>query len=115
MRVLGSGANGCVGREVVQELLKRGHEVRALVRRRSEKKLRNEKRVEIFAGDCLLPETVAPASEGCDAVIHLVGIIREFPGRGVTFERVHVQATQNLVDVAKAAGARRSLHMSASG
>jgi len=115
MRVLVTGATGFVGREVVQELLNRGHEVRALVRRGSEKKLKNEPRVEIFRGDCLLPETLAPAVAACDAVIHLVGIIREFPGRGVTFERVHVQATQNLVDQAKAAGVRRYLHMSALG
>jgi uncharacterized protein YbjT (DUF2867 family) len=115
MRVLVTGATGFVGREVVQELLKRGHEVRALVRRGSLKKLKNEPGVEVFPGDCLHPETVAPAAAGCDAVIHLVGIIREFPGRGVTFERVHVQATQNLVDAARTAGVRRFLHMSALG
>ena len=115
MRVLVTGATGFVGREVVQELLQRGYAVRALVRKGSEKKLRDEQGVEIFPGDCLLPETVAPAVAGCDAVIHLVGIIREFPGRGVTFERVHVQATRNLVDMARAAGVRRYLHMSALG
>jgi len=100
---------------VVQELLSRGHEVRALVRRGSEKKLKGREGLEIFPGDCLHPEALAPAAAGCDAVIHLVGIIREFPGRGVTFEAVHVQATQNVVDAAKAAGARRYLHMSALG
>jgi uncharacterized protein YbjT (DUF2867 family) len=116
MRVLVTGATGFVGREVVQELLIRGHAVRALVRKGSEKRLRNfDQRVEIFPGDCLHPETLAPAVAGCDAVIHLVGIIREFPGRGVTFERVHVEATQNVVDQAKAAGVRRFLHMSAMG
>jgi uncharacterized protein YbjT (DUF2867 family) len=115
MRVLVTGATGFVGREVVQELLLRGHEVRALVRRGSQKKLKNFQGVEISPGDCLHPESLAQALAGCDAVIHLVGIIREFPGRGVTFERVHVQATQNLVDQAKAAGVRRFLHMSALG
>ena len=115
MRILVTGATGFVGREVVQELIIRGHEVRALVRRGSEKKLKDEKRVAIFPGDCLHPETLAPAVAGCDAVIHLVGIIREFPGRGVTFERVHVQATQNIVDAAMEAGVRRYLHMSALG
>jgi uncharacterized protein YbjT (DUF2867 family) len=115
MRVFVTGASGFVGNEVVRELLNRGHEVRALVRPGSQKKLQDRDRVEVVQGDCLHPEILRPAAQGCDAVIHLVGIIREFPGRGVTFERVHVQATQNVVDAALAAGTRRYLHMSALG
>jgi len=115
MLVLVTGASGFVGNEVVKELLARGHEVRALVRPGSEKKLQERDRVVLFPGDCLHPESLVPAAQGCEAVIHLVGIIREFPGRGITFERVHVQATKNVVDAAKAAGARRYLHMSALG
>lgn len=115
MKVLVTGASGFVGNEVVKELLAQGHEVRALVRKGSEKKVKERKRVEIFPGDCLHPEALDPAAAGCDAVIHLVGIIREFPGRGITFEGVHVQATQNVVDATKAGGAKRYLHMSALG
>ena len=115
MRVLVTGASGFVGNVVVKELLAQGHEVRALVRRGSEKKLQERERVEIAPGDCLDHEALEAAAAGCDAVIHLVGIIREFPGRGITFEQVHVKATRNVVDAAKAAGARRYLHMSALG
>jgi len=115
MRVLVTGASGFVGNSVVRELLARGHEVRALIRRGSEKKLREPDQVELAPGDCLDHEALEEAAAGCDAVIHLVGIIREFPGRGVTFEQVHVQATRNVVDAAKGAGARRYLHMSALG
>jgi uncharacterized protein YbjT (DUF2867 family) len=115
MVVLVTGATGFVGNEVVRELLARGHRVRALVRPGSEAKLRERERVEICPGDCLHRETLAPAAQGAEAVIHLVGIIREFPGRGVTFERVHVQATHNVVDAAREGGARRYLHMSALG
>ncbi len=115
MRVFVTGASGFVGNEVVGELLARGHAVRALVRPGSEGKLRERQRVEVVTGDCLHPEVLGPGLAGCDAAIHLIGIIREFPGRGVTFERLHVTATKNLVDAARAAGVRRFLHMSALG
>ncbi|MBM4286345.1 MAG: complex I NDUFA9 subunit family protein [Deltaproteobacteria bacterium] len=115
MRVLVTGASGFVGNEVVRELLAAGHQVVALVRPGSEKKLRDRQLVEVMPGDCLHPEALARAAAGCDAVVHLVGIIREFPGRGITFEAVHVQATKNVVDAAKSAGAQRYLHMSALG
>jgi uncharacterized protein YbjT (DUF2867 family) len=115
MRVLVTGASGFVGNVVVKELLAQGHLVRALVRQGSEKKLQERERVEIAPGDCLDHEAMETAAAGCEAVIHLVGIIREFPGRGITFEQVHVQATRNVVDAAKGAGVKRYLHMSALG
>jgi uncharacterized protein YbjT (DUF2867 family) len=85
------------------------------VRPGSEGKLKAASRVELARGRILDKAAVAAAARGCDAVIHLVGIIREFPGRGVTFEAVHVKATEIVVDAAREAGARRFLHMSALG
>ena len=52
------------------------------------------------------------AAAGCDTVIHLVAIL---VGRRQDFERVMEQGTRNLVDAAKAAGARRFILMSALG
>ncbi len=115
MQVLVTGATGFVGHEIVKELLVRGHEVRALARPGSEGKLEAAAQVEVFPGDVLDRDATMRAAAGCDAVIHLVGIIREFPRRGITFERLHVEATQNVVDAAQAAGVRRFLHMSALG
>ncbi len=114
MQVFITGASGFVGQEVVKELLARGHKVKALMRR-SLKKSKEWDKVEVVVGDCLHPAFLQEAVRGSEAVIHLVGIIREFPGRGITFERVHVEATKNVVDATKAAGARRYLHMSALG
>lgn len=53
--------------------------------------------------------------EGCDAVIHLVGIIREYPNRGVTFENMHVLGTRNVVEAALQANVKTFVHMSANG
>jgi uncharacterized protein YbjT (DUF2867 family) len=51
--------------------------------------------------------------QGCDAVIHLVGIIVE---KGTnTFERVHHLGTRNVVEAAKRAGIKRFVQMSALG
>ncbi len=115
MQVLVTGATGFVGHEIVKELLVRGHQVRALARPGSEGKLEAAAQVEIFPGDVLDRDTTARAAADCDAVIHLVGIIREFPRQGITFERLHVEATKIVVDAALAAGVRRFLHMSALG
>ncbi len=115
MQVLITGGTGFVGRWVVKELLARGHGVRALVRPGSEGKLEKGQGVEVVTGDVLKPEDVRAAASGCEGVIHLVGIIREFPREGITFERLHVEATLNVVAAAQESGARRYLQMSALG
>lgn len=115
MQVLVTGGSGFVGNAAVRELLERGHRVRCLLRPGSEARLKDRDRVEVASGDVMDREAVARAMAGCQAALHLVGIIREFPGRGVTFERLHYEATVHLVDAAREAGVRRFLQMSALG
>lgn len=113
MRVLVTGGTGFVGRQVVAELLQRGHEVRCLLRPGSEKKLPHSGGIQVFYGDVTQPNTLPPAMQSQDAVIHLVGIIREFPARGITFQKLHLEATANMVAAARQAGICRYIHMSA--
>ncbi|HYE96025.1 MAG TPA: NAD(P)H-binding protein [Rubricoccaceae bacterium] len=117
MLVFVTGATGFVGTYVVRALLDRGHTVRALVRPGSEAKLdaRGDDRVEVARGDVADAASLTGDINGCDAVVHLVGIIDERPSKGVTFERVHVEGTANMVDAAHAAGIQRFVHMSANG
>lgn len=96
---------------MLSELQKCGHSVRLLTHSRSA--LREG--VEQVAGDITKVETFEQSVGGCDAAINLVGIIREFPSKGVTFERLHVQATANLLAAAQKSGVRRYLQMSALG
>jgi NADH dehydrogenase len=64
-------------------------------------------------GSVLCPEDLRRALHGCDAVIHLVGIIGEIGDQ--TFERVHQEGTLRVVEAALACGVRRIVHMSALG
>jgi uncharacterized protein YbjT (DUF2867 family) len=109
-----TGATGFVGHAVLQRLCAEGHIVRCLVRRGSEADLRGLGAIARIEGDILTPG-LEEGMAGCDAVIHLVGIIREHRATNVTFERVHTEGTRNVLEAAKAAGIRRYVHMSALG
>ena len=115
-RVFVTGATGFVGRAVIQALRTEGHVVRCLVRRGSEPDLHGFEAIERVEGDIFAsPEALEADIAGCDAVVHLVGIIREHRSRGITFERVHQHGTRNVLAAAGRAGVRRYLHMSALG
>ncbi|MDD2733397.1 MAG: complex I NDUFA9 subunit family protein [Desulfuromonadaceae bacterium] len=111
MKIFIAGGTGFVGEHLVTELLRSGHTVRLLVH--SRRTLLGD--IEQVAGDVTRLESFAEGLAGCDAAINLVGIIREFPFRGMTFERMHVTATANMLAAAAGSGTSRYLQMSALG
>lgn len=115
MKVFLTGATGFVGQEVLKQLVAEKISVRCLVRPGSESSLPELPGVEIHRGDATIPDSFAGSLKGCQAIINLIGIIREFPGRGITFQKMHVEATSNLVAAAQEQGVKRFIQMSANG
>lgn len=113
MKVCITGGTGFVGREIIRQLLNAGHQVRAL--QRAVIKSKQIANVEYVIGDTTSAESLSGCLSDCEAVIHLVGIIREFPGKKITFERLHTESTRNIVNAAEQQGVKRFLHMSANG
>ncbi|MDQ3396475.1 MAG: complex I NDUFA9 subunit family protein [Deinococcota bacterium] len=109
MKVLVTGASGFVGGHICDYLLTRGHSVTALSRSG-----KAQAGVIAVKGDVTTGEGLSFALSGAGAVIHLVGIIKERPPQ-VTFEKVHVEGTRQVLQAAEGAGVRRYLQMSALG
>jgi uncharacterized protein YbjT (DUF2867 family) len=98
MKVFLTGATGFVGKHMLERLLAEGHAVRALVRDPQKVNLAEHGKVDLVAGDVVEGTRLDEGMQGCDAVIHLVGIIVE---KGTnTFERVHHLGTRNVVEAA---------------
>jgi uncharacterized protein YbjT (DUF2867 family) len=113
LKLLVTGGTGFVGTHLVNALLRRRHEVAVLERRPGSTRNRYNHSVEAVSGDVLDRASLERAAGGRDAVIHLVGIINEKGEQ--TFDRMHREATENVVAAMRAAGVRRLLHMSAMG
>ncbi|GMT42414.1 MAG: NAD-dependent nucleoside diphosphate-sugar epimerase/dehydratase [bacterium] len=114
MKIFVAGGSGFVGSRIVALLTELGHDVACLVRRPDLAKFPDSV-VVLQEGDALNPASVAQKISGYDAVINLIGIIRDYPSKGVTFRSAHVDATQNMVHIALEAGIKRFLQMSANG
>ncbi len=110
-----TGSTGFVGRAMVQSLLQAGHHVRALARSRDKARdvLPNDTRVTLVLGDASNPADANELVRGSDAIINLVGIIREDRRKGQTFQRAHVDIARILVGACEQLGCKRFLQMSA--
>lgn len=108
-RVFVTGGTGFVGSHIVKALGERP--LRLLARRPSGAEARDS--VEEVQGDVTDPATLSGAIDGCDVVVHLVGIIEETGD--ATFDSVIRQGTEHVLAEAKRAGVRHFVHMSALG
>lgn len=102
MKALVAGATGQTGRRIVQELVKRGVPVRALVRDLNTARSLLPPEAELVVGDVLQPETLTSAIADCTVLLCATGAK---PGFDPTAPyRIDYEGTKHLVEVAKSAG-----------
>ena len=115
MRVAIIGGTGFVGSYLVDALLEQGHEVSVLVRPGSEDKVRGGDRVRRVTGDLDSTAALNELLAGQQAAIYNVGLLREYPRKGIIFEAAQYQGVVDTVAAAKAQSVPRLLLMSAIG
>ena len=115
MKVALFGGTGFVGSYIVDELLRQGHHPTLLVRPGSKGKIERAAQCTLVEGDIADDTAIRNTLEGADAIIYNIGILREYPAQGVTYQALHLDGVRRVVDLAKATGVKRLILMSANG
>jgi uncharacterized protein YbjT (DUF2867 family) len=111
--ILVTGGTGFVGPKVVAALHADGRPLRILAKRPEKHEQLRASGAEVVQGDMTDAGSLRRAVEGCEAVVHLVGM-PPFSDPKV-IERVMTQGTRDLVAAARQAGVSRCVLMSALG
>lgn len=104
-RAMVTGATGMLGSYIVEELVRSGWMVRALVRDPEAAGWVRTLGAELARGDLADRASLVDAARGCDAVFHAAAAIGS-GGDWATFRRANVEGTRNVVEAAATHGAR---------
>lgn len=108
--VLVLGGSGYVGRALIEQLVRRGHRVRALVRAGSERKVPEGAATSI--GSALEARDIRNAMLPGDTLVQLVGTPHPAPWKGEEFERVDLASALAAVQAAREAKAAHLVYVS---
>jgi len=121
MRVLITGGSGFLGAWIMKRLLACGMDCVAFDLRAHARLIKTlspecAASVQWRTGDIASADDTARALEGCDAVIHLAGILTpDCAANPVRGAQINLIGTLNVFDAARAAGIRRVLYASSAG
>ncbi len=107
-----TGATGQAGGNVCEQLIRRGDQVRALVRNPDEAAALAGIGVELVKGDIRDADDVLRAAKGAEATIHTAALLGGASQDLEDFKAVNMVGTTNVLDAAKAHGMRRVVALS---
>ena len=113
MKVALFGGTGFVGSYIINKLIDSGFSPKVLVRKGSESKLVSD--CEIVYGDIGDKKSIKETIRDTDAIIYNIGIIREFPSKGITYTRLHYEGVRLCIQIAEGMNVKRFILMSANG
>lgn len=111
MNALVTGATGCVGSNLAELLVSKGHRVRALVRPGSDTAFLRSLGVELWPGDLMDEESLGGAVRGVDIVFHCAAVVSDWASLE-EMRRVNVHGLELLLKACAAARIKRFLYTS---
>lgn len=112
MKTLITGATGFVGSAVLRQLLAAGHDVRALIRPKSDRRNIDGFPVEIVYGDLTDRRSLEHGMKGCSRVFHVAADYRLWVPKAEEMYEINVVGTRNIMHAALNAGVERVVYTS---
>ena len=110
MNIAITGANGHVGINLCQELLKQGHQIKALTHKHNSGL--NHVNVEQIKGDVLVKDSLQNLVFNTEVVIHLAAKISINGDNDSSVRNINVDGTRNILQVARENNVKRFIHFS---
>src|SRR5947209_16994012 len=105
-----TGGTGYIGSRLIPLLRKRGHQIKALVRDGSERKLpAGATRV---VGDALKTDSYVEHVRGSDTFVHLIGVPHPSPAKAKQFREIDLVSIQIAIKAARESGIRHFIYLS---
>jgi uncharacterized protein YbjT (DUF2867 family) len=105
-----TGGTGYMGSQVIPELLRRGHRVRALVREGASSRLPEE--CGRVVGNALDERTFTDLVAPADTLLHLVGVAHPSPAKAAEFRSVDLASARASAKAAATAGVSHIVYVS---
>ncbi len=111
MNVLVTGANGFVGSNLCEALVKKGAKVRGLVRKTGDLTFLEGLDIELAYGSLDDRKSLEDATKGIDTVYHVAALTSDW-GPLETFRSTNVEGTRNILGVSYESGVKKFVHIS---
>jgi nucleoside-diphosphate-sugar epimerase len=97
MNVLISGSTGYIGHKLALAAAGKGYQVHALLRNPDSPNRPVHPNIRYFKGDINEPQSITPAIQGCDVVLHAAALAQLWNKNRKLFYKVNVEGTKNML------------------
>src|SRR3989337_3612112 len=112
MPIFVTGGTGFLGKQLVKELSYVDEDVHLLVRKNSNLKEIDNKRLKIFPGDVTNIRAIREAIKGCKTIFHMASLVKAWVRNPAEFYQVNVEGLKNVMECALEDGGTKFIYTS---
>ena len=105
-----TGGTGYIGSRLIPLLARRGHQLTAIVRPGSEKRIATD--ATLVTADPLKEKSYTDSIRGCDTFVHLIGVPHPSPAKAAQFRSIDLPSIHVAVNAARDAGVSHFIYLS---